>query len=401
MKTVRLLFFLIIAFIAPLYANERFTSFLEASQLDRLTPTVNSEWTVIGSGPAGIAIVGLLLDAGVDPSGIIWIDPEFNIGRMGKYYSNVPANSLIKNLLAYINACKTFSSCPSQAVQNLKLCDPSSPSLLALIVETLREITTHLRTKILSLEDTVVALNFHGESWQVQTTKSFFTSNHVVLATGSHPRTLPYKTEVEIPLDLALDKEKLSHLVNKTDTIGVVGDRHSAFLILRYLHELSIDRILHFYRNNPTYSNSPGTDNIGLVGSAAEWAREIYEKNPPHNLFKIFSCEETLKTWTTICTKIIYALGFEPNALPLINGKISTCYYDTNGVLMPRLFGIGIAFPEQYVTVNGNITHRVGILQFMEYAQKVMPLWMQKKSSTHHFAEFEDLLSISYIYMSQ
>lgn len=34
-------------------------------------------WTVVGVGPAGIATVGKLIDLGVDPSCIVWIDPHF------------------------------------------------------------------------------------------------------------------------------------------------------------------------------------------------------------------------------------------------------------------------------------------------------------------------------------
>jgi hypothetical protein len=49
--------------------------------------------------------LGLLLDAGIDSSSIIWVDPEFNVGRVGKYYSSVPANSLAWNFITYIITC--------------------------------------------------------------------------------------------------------------------------------------------------------------------------------------------------------------------------------------------------------------------------------------------------------
>lgn len=39
--------------------------------------------TVIGAGPAGLAVVANLLDCAVKP--ILWIDPEFNGGRLSRY----------------------------------------------------------------------------------------------------------------------------------------------------------------------------------------------------------------------------------------------------------------------------------------------------------------------------
>ena len=40
-------------------------------------------WTVIGAGPAGIAAVGRLLDHGIAPEEIAWIEPEFTAGDIG------------------------------------------------------------------------------------------------------------------------------------------------------------------------------------------------------------------------------------------------------------------------------------------------------------------------------
>ena len=43
--------------------------------------------TVIGAGPAGLAVIGKLLDEGLDS--ILWIDPNFNAGRLS-HYPEVP-----------------------------------------------------------------------------------------------------------------------------------------------------------------------------------------------------------------------------------------------------------------------------------------------------------------------
>ena len=60
-------------------------------------------WTVIGSGPCGVATIGRLVDIKDNKSldselvgKLTWIDPSFTVGRMGQYYRNVPANTLNK-----------------------------------------------------------------------------------------------------------------------------------------------------------------------------------------------------------------------------------------------------------------------------------------------------------------
>ena len=74
------------------------------------------QWAVIGAGGAGIIVVGLLLDLGISPQQIAWIDPEFNVGRLGKYYTNVPANVKAKTFVNFLSSCKTFRECQSDAI---------------------------------------------------------------------------------------------------------------------------------------------------------------------------------------------------------------------------------------------------------------------------------------------
>lgn len=47
------------------------------------------QWAVIGAGPAGIAAVGRLMDHGIPASKILWVDPHFSAGDLGRYWSSV------------------------------------------------------------------------------------------------------------------------------------------------------------------------------------------------------------------------------------------------------------------------------------------------------------------------
>lgn len=46
------------------------------------------EAVVVGAGPAGIAVVGNLLEQGKSP--IFWVDDLFQGGRLNKFYREVP-----------------------------------------------------------------------------------------------------------------------------------------------------------------------------------------------------------------------------------------------------------------------------------------------------------------------
>ena len=358
---------------------------LVASQQDSyvthvLPQNVDANWLIVGAGPEGIITVGVLMDIGIDPKTIVWVDPEFNVGRMGEFYCHVPSNNKAKEFIAFINACNTFQECSCPAIDALHLLDPMHACDLELIVEPLRCITQYLNTKVKPVQDSINALNFENGMWHVGTQNSGqITAQHVVLATGSKPRTLELNNQNVIPLDYALDQETLKTLVNKNDRVGVVGGAHSAILLLKYLSTMPVLHIYNFYRKPITYAIDQGCwalDPVALKGTTAIWAKEVLEKNPPANLSRIkIEDENKLNRWLRRCTKVIYAIGLERNQVPAINGTTPiTSYQENTGLIAPRLFGIGVAFPE-YKVDEGHGRHIIGLNCFMDYAHRLIPQW--------------------------
>jgi len=358
----------------------------------------SNKWAVIGFGPAGIVTAGLLIDLGVPEKDIICIDPEFNVGRLGQYYNNVPSNTKTKLFVNFIKACKTFQECKSAVIDTLYTYDQDLEYPLRIIIEPLKDISDYLRTKVVSVQDSIKSLYFEDAQWHIVTQlNERFAVENVVLATGSHPRSLDYNCTNEIGLDIALNKDALAQVVSPEDSVAVVGSSHSAVLVLKFLSEIKVKKIINFYKNPLQYSVDMGTWTLhvstGLKGIAAQWAREVLEKNPPGNLLRLYNNKEARDAWLDVCNKIIYAVGFERNDLPIINGNTSEITYDDcSGVIAPRLFGIGIAFPEKYTDPLGNVEHRVGLNSFMEYAQRVMPEWLAKERN--RFDSFEKLFTI-------
>jgi len=59
-----------------------------------------------------------------------------------------------------------------------------------------------------------------------------------------------------------------------------------------------------------------------------------------------------------------------------------------------QVFGIGIAFPEQVVDEMDKPRNLIGLLDFMSYAQSIIPEWM-KKYPSKHLLRFENLFTIT------
>lgn len=324
-------------------------------------------WTVVGAGPSGILTMGRIVDSGVPCDQIVWLDTEFNVGRMGKLYRNVPGNGRIEQYIALLQGCNVFGEVKSEAIDHLFSLPLDHAPQLSVFVEPLLDITNYLRTKVVALEDEMVALDFHDDQWHIQTKQTSFCSDNVVLATGSHPRQVHYKGVPQIPLDIALDKTALAEYVSADDRVALIGSGHSAMLILKHLTELPVASIVNFYSKPIVYPvpmrGGIAWQEAGLKGDVAVWAKTVFEVNPPANVARIVSTPEAIESMLPECTKVIFAVGFDRNELPAINGDASIYenYDRSSGVIAPRLFGIGIAFPQEQADPLGNVEELVGL----------------------------------------
>lgn len=361
----------------------------------------NTNWCIIGGGPAGIIMVSILRDLGIPDAEIFWIDAnQFNVGRLSSY-PTVPGNVKTGYLVNFFKSLKTFQEISSPALNKLLHSNEYDINLecpLKVITDPLQEVTDHLLTKVNAIHGKVNSLDFVDDNWQISINDTKITAHYTVLATGSHPRQLDYGI-TEIPFDLALDKDALSTQIRPHDVVAVVGSAHSAILILKFLSEMRVGRILNLYTEPIKYTVDMGGwflhQEEGLKGITARWAKEVLEKKLPSNLMRVINTPENRKSWLANCTKIIYACGFEKNNLPLINGKKTDgSYNETTGTIGQRLFGFGIAFPEKVVDKAGNTEHRVGLLSFLSYAQRVVPQWITTKDFVDSCYNFESLFVI-------
>ena len=333
---------------------------------------------MVGAGPAGIATVGKLLDYGIEPGSITWVDPRFTVGDFGAKWGNVPSNTTVWRFLEFLHSCESFGTDDKIPDFPIYSMDPRGTCILNDVAEPLQWITQRLMKSVQTLRSEVISVRPENHKWLLHTMVSDISARNVVLAVGAEPRRLPYPTP-SVSLEEAFDVRRLKNVVHQEDVVGVFGSSHSAVLAIRNLLEVGTGRVINFYRSPLLYAVDHGDwimyDNTGLKGKTAEWARQDMERLPTERLLRVPVDDLTIQQYLPQCTKVVYGVGFEARP-PLVEGADPIKYDQMTGIIAPGLFGCGIAFPERVVDRVGNVEFNVGLLKFANFLNRVVPLWM-------------------------
>jgi len=340
----------------------------------------NYKWGIIGAGPAGIAAVGKLLDFGVSDKDIIWIDPEFQAGDLAGLWGNVPSNTKVKLFTKFLNSCDSFNFKDSNKTFPLQEKNPEDSCYLKYMAEPLYWVTSNLRKRVSSINDTAVSLDHQNNEWHVTLKNGEFKAQKIILAQGATPKGYSVNNKVQISLQDAIDFKLIQGKVNQDDTVAVFGSSHSAVLILRNLVNQKVKKIINFYRSPLLYAIYYDDwilyDDSGLKGEAAVWAKQYLEKDIPANLLRVCSNEENINKYMQECNKVVAAVGFKRRDLPKISGLDNNYAVDKIGKIAENLYGIGVAHPEAKYNTLGMLEYRVGLWKFMDYLNRVMPDWL-------------------------
>ncbi|WP_233586824.1 FAD-dependent oxidoreductase [Legionella sp. km772] len=339
------------------------------------------QWTVIGAGPAGIAAVGKLLDNGISADQILWCDPHFKVGDLGMYWANVSSNTKAKLFTDFLNASTAFAYEFAEENFALKDLNPEETCTLKYVVEPLQWVSNHLLKQVDAQRTTIHSMSLSERLWSLHDGKQTYKTHNVILATGALPSNLNYPGVDVIPFDTAIDKERLGQVINRDETYAVFGSSHSAIIILRYLVEMGVKKVINFYRSPCRYALDMKDwilfDNTGLKGQTALWARENIDGVLPPNLVRYNTTEPNIARYLPECTKVIYAVGFEKRKNLVIGNYEDTKHNPYVGIIGPGLFGFGIAYPELKADPFGSVESQVGLWKFMVYLNRVMPVWFK------------------------
>ncbi|MEM7284478.1 MAG: pyridine nucleotide-disulfide oxidoreductase, partial [Pseudomonadota bacterium] len=220
-----------------------------------------------------------------------------------------------------------------------------------------------------------------NQCWEVVLGEESFHSRNVVLAIGSNPKRLEHPHLEEIPVQIALNDERILGEDLKGDTVAVFGSSHSSMIVLQNLLKTEAKRILNFYLHPLKFSVNLGEwmlyPNTGLRGAAAVWAREAIDGTWPDRLERYPCSDPKFDKILASCNKVVYTIGFQARTPPLTPQFPELSYNDCNGIIAPGLFGLGIAYPQRVVDPFGNVEHNVGLWKFMNYLNSVVDVWME------------------------
>lgn len=338
------------------------------------------QWAVIGAGPAGIAAVGRLIDQGISPSTILWVDPHFKVGDLGAHWRTVSSNTTVAFFLNYLKASDAFNykQAPDFEINHLPL---THTCTLSYMVEPLQWVTNTLCQQVNHCQTTIKNLHLMKRVWCLSTDSKEYHAKNVIIATGSVPSILSYPDVHVIPFEIAINHKKLKACLHPEDTFAVFGSSHSAMIIIRHLLDLGVKKVINFYRSPCRYAIEMGDwilfDNTGLKGQTADWTRENIDGVIPSNLFRYSASPSNISQFLPECNQVVYAVGFEPRNNISINGYDSALYNPHVGIIGPGLFGFGIAYPELKADPFGNIEPQVGLWKFMIYLNKALPVWLK------------------------
>lgn len=339
------------------------------------------QWAVIGAGPAGIAAVGKLLDHCVTPETILWIDPYFQVGDLGRFWSNVSSNTSVSRFIDFLKASQAFSYDETSTHFHLNHLQPENTCTLKDVVDPLQSITEKLCSQVQAIQTKAQHINLKNRIWSIDCSEQTYQARNVILATGSEPESLHYSQPPSIPFTTAMNQEQLRQCIDVDGTYAVFGSSHSAVLILNYLVDLGVKKIINFYRSPCRYAIDMKEwilfDNTGLKGHAALWARENLDGVWPDNLVRYIASEDNIKRYLHLCDQAIYAIGFKRRNSVTIEGLADMPHNSRVGIIAPGLFGLGIGYPEMKSDPFGNIEEQVGLWKFMCYLNKIMPIWLQ------------------------
>ncbi|KAK3330447.1 pyridine nucleotide-disulfide oxidoreductase-domain-containing protein [Apodospora peruviana] len=287
---------------------------------------------VVGAGPAGIAVVGNLLEqikpgtthGGQGQGRIAWIDPSFSGGRINRKYREVPSNTTAGLFLEYSKALDPFrqlcEAAPKPnavtAVQDLPQDQTCSLHHAGDMLQLLTDgLVRHERVETClgqvtgaKWDEATSTWSLDIKDWATKGAQVHRTAPLVVYCTGSSPTTITLPATSSQPrpkpldLDTALKPSALARTLSpplpkgssKKDaqsllTVGVIGASHSAILVLMNLFALqsklaaagaSQQLRVRWFTRTPALKYAVHKDgwimydNTGLKGQAAQFARE-------------------------------------------------------------------------------------------------------------------------------
>ncbi len=320
---------------------------------------------ILGAGAAGLLLLLQLEKNKIDLKTITVIDPTHTGGDLANKWPTVRSNTTWKQITDAVPSFKTifrpWVTLKANEVVELKL-----------VIDYLRECTKAAMQQVTLCKGLVRSVEYEGV-WKLflEGQEESLEFDVVFFCQGAEPKCFdtpfPTLTFPVIPLDVALDKQRLSENVKEGQHVLVFGLAHSGTLVLKNLLDLGVKATGFYNSCRPFFFESEGSYD-GLKQESAVIAHNILDGiYPGVNLVTtddisatIFACKSA--------DACIYACGFQPRIInpewKLYDGNTGRIQGTTTA------WGFGIAYPNR---APDGIHWDVSIPAFQAHIEKQMP----------------------------
>ncbi len=318
---------------------------------------------IIGTGSAGLLTLFCLSFTNIPPQDVICIDPYHDGGSLQRKWSTIVSNTTWNQMLDILRKKQVSVESLPSPWQSI---DPSKPTTLLHYIRLLRHITKSYMERCELIYSTVNSIKEENGKTRVS-----YGSNGSLLAklcivcTGSEAKHLEYPIPT-IPLEIALDAERLKQYVDSKSVVSVFGTAHSGTLILSHLHKLGA--ITHaFYKGEKPFQFARDGEYDGIKQESETIAMSILNGEYTQTFLHPLTNTAALIRHTRKSDWVIYATGFQRTPLTK-----SYAYDGKTGRIQdfPNTWGFGIAFPN---LAEDGVHWDVSLPSFFEHIEKQIP----------------------------
>jgi len=333
---------------------------------------------IIGAGVTGLSMLLLLQESGVDLSKVVIIDPYFDGGDLARRWtavkSNTPWSKTIKALAA---------ACPSLKLSSSSH-DPNNTTKLVDIVHYIREIVTPTLKRVKQIQGAVTKAKYISDTglWILEARAGGkpieIQAKKLILANGGDSKMLDLPIP-SIPLEIAIDVDRLQQIIKPMQRIIVFGTMHSGTLVIRNAVKCGASVTAYYNSKEPFYWARDGAYD-GIKEEAAEVADDIVSGNISVDLVHIENTSKVIQT-SYYADWVVYAMGFQPRDNIQIYMNETTIQYPLkyNGSTgqfndISSAWGFGIAYPN---LAPDGVHWDVSVAAFLEHMKQQIPSLLQ------------------------
>ena len=327
-----------------------------------------NEICIIGAGVTGLSMLLLLQEAKADLSKVTIIDPHFDGGDLARLWTAVKSNTpWSKTVNALIAACPSLNLPPLEH-------DPNTITKLVDIAHLLRRAAAPAMKQVKLIQGYAKKADYTSE-WTIHVEAAGkpleIRAKKLILVPGGQPKKMDLPIS-SIPLEVALDANRIKNYVKAGDKALVFGTLHSGSIVIRNLVDAGANVTAFYNSPAPFYWARDGAYD-GIKEEAAEIADSIVLGQIPVELVPVQDSSKLIRS-SYNADWVVYAMGFVArNDIQLsVDGVMKSVEYNgsTGQMTVPAAWGFGTAYPN---LAPDGIHWDVSVAAFLEHMKPQIP----------------------------